>query len=98
MAERVRTNEITLGAGVTQVLKFYPSRKSFVLTNPNALSIRVHTKNNAGPSRGITLNSGGTLGFNILEDGELVRWEWYVYAPGTAEIEIYEVIDDGRGQ
>jgi len=97
MAERVRDETVTIAPGVTRLLKFYPSRKSFVVTNPNSFSVRIHTRDNVSPTRGIQIGAGGTAGFNDLEDGEFVRWEWWVYAAEAGTIDTYEVIDDGAG-
>lgn len=94
---RIREESIPVVVGQNQILKFYPSRKSFVVTNTTPNDIYLSTTNKVNPQRGIKMGPGGTVGFNEIEDTVMPQYEWWVYATGTGFVETFEVIDDGSG-
>lgn len=94
---RIREESIPVVVGQNQILKFYPSRKSFVVTNTTQSDIYLSTTNRVDPTRGIRMGPGGTVGFNEIEDTIMPRYEWWVFAQGAGVVEVFEVIDDGSG-
>lgn len=90
-----RFSERTYGAAaaVSEILKNNPRRVEFVIINPSIGDLYISNDPSLVTSFGFIVPAGGgSLIFNVLEDGETVAERFYCYAPaGAITVYVMEV-------
>jgi hypothetical protein len=82
---RVSADGVTLGVAAAIVFRQDPRRLGFSFVNLSPNIMYLTPVGTPSATKGFYLGpNGGTLGMNILEDGEIVAWEWLGIAGAPA--------------